>query len=193
MLEKQSITSDEALRLLEALQPTLQEHPLSPDRAGTEPVARTASVPDFQRFRLLSYIPFAAALVILASSVFGTYALYRAADSQVTAWFVVLLIVAVLALLFAALTLWMAAAPWLHVRVRDHAGHRIAISLPLPLRLAHWGLRLAHRFARDETTAQLDAAADMVEVVRTSLRRPFSEPISVNVDDEGEHVEVYIG
>ncbi len=119
--------------------------------------------------------------------------LNRHAESRITAGFVVVLIVAVLALLLAALTLWMATVPWLHVHVRDHAGHRIAISLPLPLRLVHWGLHLAHRFVHDEATAQLDVAADLVEAMRAGLRAPVGEPIAIDVDDNGERVQVYIG
>jgi hypothetical protein len=193
MLEKGTISADEAHRLLGAVRPALDKQPESVQHTATEPPSPAASAPDFRRYRLLSYIPLAGALVILFLSGWGAYVLYRHAETRITAGFVVVLIVAVLALLLAALTLWMATVPWLHVRIRDHTGHRIAISLPLPLRLAYWGLHLARRFVHDESTAQLDAAAHMIQAVRTSLPTPTREPIAIDVDDDGERVQVYIG
>jgi hypothetical protein len=192
MLEKGTISADEAHQLLVALQPDQERGSTGAQATVTEPTLGP-SAPSFRRYRLLSYIPFAVALVILLLCGWWTYARYGQTEGRITAGLVILLIVTALVLLLAAVTLWMTVTPWLHVRVRDRAGHRIAISIPLPLRLAYWGLNLAQRFVHDESTAQLDAAAQMVQVVRTSQSRLTKEPIAIDVDDGGERVQVYIG
>jgi hypothetical protein len=102
-------------------------------------------------------------------------------------WFPFLLGVTVMALAWASRT-----ARWLHVRVEQKEGEspqRIAISLPIPLRLTAWFLRtFGHKIPHlgntglDELIVALDA---------TSPETPFY--VEVNEGANGEHVEVYIG
>jgi hypothetical protein len=193
MLEQGTISADEAHRLLIAVRPDRETQTEDVRPGATELAAGGPNAPNFRRYRVLSYIPFGVALVIFLLCSWWTYVLYRNTGGRTTGGLVVLLIVTVLVLMVTAVTLWMSATPWLHVRVRDRDGHRIAISLPLPLRLAYWGLHLAGRFVHDESTAQLDAAAQMVEALRISQSKLTREPIAIDVDDEGERVQVYIG
>jgi len=192
MLERGTISADEAHQLLIAAQPDREKQPEDLQLTAAES-AVGRKTPDFRRYRLLSYIPFGVSLALLLLCGWASYVLYRHAAGRITASLAILVIVTALVLLLTAITLWMSATPWLHVRVRDRGGHRIAISLPLPLTLAYWGLHLAQRFVHDETTAQLDAAAQMVQAVRTSRSSLTREPIAIDVDDEGERVQVYIG
>jgi len=192
MLEQGAISADEAHQLLMAIQPDREKQPADVQLASAEPVSGSAA-PNFRRYRLLSRIPFGVSLAILLLCVWWTYTLYRNTGGHVTAGLVVLLIVTALMLLLTVVTLWMSATPWLHVRIRDRGGRRIAISLPLPLTLAYWGLHLAQRFVHDQSTPQLDAAAQMVQAVRSSRPNLTREPIAIDVDDEGERVQVYIG
>ena len=85
---------------------------------------------------------------------------------------------------------WSRTARWVHVRVSETDGDRFRISLPLPLGMAAWGLRVARRFTDKETRANLDLAASLLSMVTLA---PGDEPISVEVDDEdGDHVQVII-
>ncbi len=81
-------------------------------------------------------------------------------------------------------------APWLHVRIQERDGQRFAISLPLPLSLANWGLKAAQYFMPPEQTAYLETAAIFVDEMKKS---PDREPIIIDVDDDGDKVQIYIG
>jgi hypothetical protein len=86
---------------------------------------------------------------------------------------------------------WIVNAPWLHVRISNADGSRIAISLPLPLDLLDWGVHIAERFVGEEVSTCLGASS---EVLR-SLRRTGGarQPIELRVDEGDERVRVYIG
>jgi hypothetical protein len=137
-------------------------------------------------------------MLLLVLTGWGTYTLYTRTEGQITFWFVVLVILLVLTFLATALSLWAITAPWLHVRIRSapskgSGGTRIAISLPVPLALAGWGLQVAHRFVDQDVAGHLQAAAALVGAMRQNLGKPGTEPIVVDVDDEDERVQVYIG
>ncbi|MBN2046567.1 MAG: hypothetical protein JW750_01890 [Anaerolineaceae bacterium] len=86
-------------------------------------------------------------------------------------------------------------SPWLHVRVKTNETEwprRIAISLPLPLRLANVILRAlknTNLVKLNGTPLELDDISELLETVRKE-----NEPISIHVDgDDGEQVDVFIG
>jgi len=82
-------------------------------------------------------------------------------------------------------------APWLHLRVQEQDGQRFAISLPLPLGLAHWIIAIARNFVPKDQAAHLETADSFVTAMRDDPRR---EPIIIDVDDDdGDKVEIYIG
>jgi hypothetical protein len=193
MLEEGKITAQEASRLLEAIEPRGETHAAAQE-AGTLALAGSASAsPEMQRFRRLSQIPFAIALTVLILSGWGTYALCSRTEGRITLGFVVVLIVLILAVLSTIVTFWMTQVPWLHVRIQQRQGRRIAFSFPLPLTLANWGLRIAYRFVDQNTVPHLDTAAELVKGMRGSLRTSGGEPIVVDVDDADDRVQVYIG
>ncbi|MBN2149023.1 MAG: hypothetical protein JW726_16680 [Anaerolineales bacterium] len=103
-------------------------------------------------------------------------------------WFPFLLGVLVLALAASSRT-----ARWLHVRVTQKPGEtpqRIAISMPLPLRLGGWFFKtFRHRIPGLEEVPNVD------EMLRALEHASPDQPFYVEVDegDDGERVEVYIG
>ena len=85
-------------------------------------------------------------------------------------------------------------ATWLHVRVREKEGRRIAISMPLPLRLANWGIGIARGFVDDDTRSHLTMASEFIRAAQDTMREPGAAPLFIDVDDDdGDQVEVYIG
>jgi hypothetical protein len=102
-------------------------------------------------------------------------------------WFPFLFGVFVMALSWASRT-----ARWLHVRIHRQPGdgpRNIAISFPLPLRLAAWFVRTFNvRVPKLERTS-LDELILALE--HTTPDAPFF--VEVQDDDDGERVEVYIG
>jgi hypothetical protein len=81
--------------------------------------------------------------------------------------------------------------PWLHLRVQEKEGRRIAISLPMPMRLMNWGLGLARHFIPKEQAMHLETAAVLVTVMKDNTDQ---DPIIIDVDDEdGDKVQIFIG
>ncbi len=83
-------------------------------------------------------------------------------------------------------------ARWLHVRVHRQPGEtpqRIFISMPLPLRLAAWAVRIFH--IRTPELDQASLANLIMSLEKTSPEAPLY--IHVNDSADGERVEVYIG
>ena len=196
MLDQGTITVDEANQLLEAAQDgTSQAVEESAD-------APTAVSPNMQRFRLLSYIPFGVSLLLFLLVGWGTYALSRRADGRITAGFVAMLILLVFVLLTTLLAFAMTRMPWVHVRIQSKnkgategkpTPKRFAISLPVPLSLGQWGLRIAHRFVGEDHAVELDTAATLLQSVKHDLGKPGTDPIVVDIDDADERVQIYIG
>lgn len=196
MLRQGTITVDEASQLLAAAEDTALQ------TIANEAEASSSSFPDLSRFRRLSYIPFGVSLLLLLLIGWGTFALSRRVDGRVTAGVVIMLILLVLMLLATLLTFAMTQVPWLHVRVQSRAGgasegkpfrRKFAISLPVPLTLAQWGLRIAGRYVDEDQASQLQGAAALVKSVKHDLGKPETDPIVVDVDDEDERVQIYIG
>jgi hypothetical protein len=196
MLEQGTITADEAARLLEAIasDDQAQEDAPSPSEpAALEPdeVIPGSPIADPIRWYWMQRIPLAVSLVMLIASAWGLYALYRRADARITAGWVVVLVVFLFALLATVISAWMLTAPWIHVRIHERDGKRIAISLPVPLTLTTWGIRIARRYVDDQTAQYLDTSAEFLSTMRKDHKR--SGPITVNVDEGDHRVQVYIG
>ncbi len=103
------------------------------------------------------------------------------------AWFPFILGVLVMALAWSSRT-----APWLHVRVHQRPGQtpqKIAISFPLPIRLAGWGLRTFGHFIPNMEGVDLTGVMTAIEESAKD-----GTPFFVDVDDDdGERVQVFIG
>lgn len=103
------------------------------------------------------------------------------------AWFPFMLGVFVMALAWSSRT-----APWLHVRIHQRPGQtpqRIAISFPLPIRFASWGLRTFGHYIPNMEGVDLEGV-----LVALNESSKDGTPFFVDVDDEdGERVQVFIG
>jgi hypothetical protein len=90
--------------------------------------------------------------------------------------------------LVAVLAWWSSSARWLHLRILEE-GKQIRISLPLPLRLAAWLIRLARPWVpqlRDTAVDELILSLAEVETQEGILMVDVTE-------GEGERVQVYFG
>lgn len=102
-------------------------------------------------------------------------------------WFPFLFGVLLMALAWASRT-----AHWIHIRVQQKPGERperIAISLPIPLRLTAWFLRTFRPHLGEMNKVN---PADMIMALKNvTPETPFY--VKVDEGDDGEKVEVYIG
>ena len=205
MLEQGTITVDEATGLLEAIATStvpaalgeLAEDGASPppesERTPVDPdqVIPGSLAPDAGRWKRIQQISLALSLIVLLFSAWGLYRIYVRADARITLGWVAVLMVFLSAASGTAIGFWLLTAPWLHVRIHERNGKRFAISLPVPLTLAHWGIKVARRYVDDETGTYLDTSAEFLKAMRREHGQ--AEPIVVNVDEDGQRVQVYIG
>ena len=107
-------------------------------------------------------------------------------------WFVCGFFPLLLGLLAMFLSWWSQTARWLHVRVRDQKGgkvNRVMISMPVPIRLAGWFLRVFG--------GSIPGRRDQPQVLETlpsmlSALEQDREPLSVEVNEkDGSEVQVY--
>ena len=103
------------------------------------------------------------------------------------AWFPFMLGVLLMALAWSSRT-----SPWLHVRVHQRPGQspqKIAISFPLPIRFAGWGLKTFGHYIPNMEGVDLEG---MLQAIDESAKD--GTPFFVDVDDDdGERVQVFIG
>jgi hypothetical protein len=81
---------------------------------------------------------------------------------------------------------------WLHIRLQQRAGEwpqRVAFSIPLPLRLLAWIVRIFGRHIPDVESRGMDQMILALE--STSPEAAFY--MDVNEGDDGERVQIFIG
>ncbi|MFC2037444.1 hypothetical protein ACFLYD_05685 [Chloroflexota bacterium] len=184
MLEAGQIDAEEAASLLSAL-------PL-PDADASAAVPETTTEPPEQRkdnwARFWIY-PFMAGGLVLFVALLVMGLLYAAGAAR--GWLVVCgWLPLILGLGIVLLAWWSRNATWLHLRIHEGEKQQIAFSVPLPLTLAAWGLRIAQPFVPQLKETGVD---DLIIALRDS--DPREEPISIDVqdDEDGERVQIYIG
>ena len=196
LLEEGRITAEEADNLLSAVGPEqsvgmVAGDPIVTGAPEAEAEATHAEQPNFSRFRGLWRVPFIIAAGSLLLSGVGLAFMYQADERVATLGFLCIWSIFLLAFVATILLLLARRAPWLHVRVQEQDGRRIAISLPLPLGLAHWILGFARYFVPKEQAMHLETADAFVTAMKEN---PDQDPIIIDVDDDdGDKVEVYIG
>lgn len=196
MLEEGRITAEEADRLLTAIGPEQDVSLVAGDAVVTgaqaeEPGAAYSDPPDYGRYQGLWRIPFIIAAGSLLLSGLGLAFMYQANEGVAALGFLCVWSIFLLAFVATILLLLARRAPWLHLRVQEQDGRRFAISLPLPLGLAHWIIGFAQNFVPKEQAVHLETADAFVTAMQED---PNREPIIIDVDDDdGDKVEIYIG
>lgn len=190
MLQDGKLTAVQAQELLDALEPAVPEEPEAIEGEIVEPI----EPPNMDRFRRFWQYPFFIMLAVLIGIGLGLRSMYQASEGALTFWFVCVLSLFILTFGLTALAFMSRSAPWVHVRVKEKDGHKIAISLPLPMGLAQWGIGIARNFVPEREQGNLDMAAEFIRSARHDLKGPDTEPLMINVDDEdGDQVQVFIG
>jgi len=187
MIQDGTISAEEGAKLLDALEPGSQPagQPASepsPDEGG----ATTAPVSPPSWARWVWVYPLAAGLGLLAIAGIFTGLVVR--DGRQLGWLACTLPPMILGALVMALAWWSRSARWLHVRVRD-GKKRINISLPLPLRLAAWGVRMARPWVPQLQDTAVDELILSLEEVDS---REGILAVEVN-EGADEQVRVYLG
>lgn len=130
--------------------------------------------------------------IVVIGSLFMLYAFQA---SGLGFWFFCTSVFFALGLLILVLAAQSRSARWLHLRVKQRPGQRpqnIAISFPIPLRFASWTMRIFGGFMPNTPGASPEDILTALDALEDSATP--ETPIYIKVDDEdGEHVEIYIG
>jgi hypothetical protein len=194
MVQEGVITAAEAEDLLDALEGTAAADNAAEPAADEAAVEAWASAQAEGKRHLpagpprpwMWVYPLAGGLVLLAVGGLLTARLVQGGTRL--GWLACTLPLIIFAALVAALAWWARTARWLHLYVRQE-GRRFRLSLPLPLRLSAWGLRLARRWVPRLQETGVD------EVIMTLAEMDVKGNVLLVEVDEGEdeQVQIYIG
>ncbi len=174
--------------------PPPQPEPAPRARAATPSATRTPLETRFARWRNWWYFPLSAGIFV---TVLSGWFLYLGTQNEWAGFWMACIWLPLLFGMFLTVLSWYShSSLWVHVRVntgQDEWPRRIAISLPLPLRLGAWFMRtFQHRIPGipNMENVPLD---EIITAVRKGVKP--EEPIYVEVDNGPgqEKVEVYIG
>lgn len=196
LIEGGKISAAEGIRLLNALagnpSASTEETPPPAPEATASPEPKSPR-PKFGEWRNWWLAPFAVGGGIALVSGLLMWVAWRVADAQLSVWLVLAACPFSFGLLLVLLALLSRNAKWIHIRVNNISGNgprRVALSFPLPVRLAAGFLRLFSPFIpklRETGVDELILALDET----TTPDNPFY--VEVDKGRGGEKVQVYIG
>jgi hypothetical protein len=187
-VEAGEISTQEAVRLINELGQTRSAEP-EPEEIEPEPEP-AQSQPPLQVPQNLSQFwvyPLYVGVGIVVLGAILLYAVYGASAGW--GWALCGWPIFAMGVLVVATAWWLRTARWVHVRVRGK--ENITISIPLPLRLTAWAFKIAQPFVPQLKDTGVD---EVITSLGDTLAKD-GQPIYVDVNDEeeGEHVQVYIG
>jgi hypothetical protein len=205
MIDDGKISAEQGLVLMRALEeaaneePELEEAGSDVDVVVEEPQSQAgqsgveaSSSPDFERklkkFRNLWIIPLVAGVIL---TIGGAYMMYAAMQAGgLGFWFFFAWLPFMIGVLLTALGFSSRTSRWIYLNIRQKPGEspqRIAFGFPLSL--VSWGVGLAGNFIPEKEDF---AVSEVMKALTGSALT--SEPLMVDVhDDDGTHVQVYIG
>jgi hypothetical protein len=144
------------------------------------------------RARRFAMIPLWAGVFITVFSAWGIYAIQQ--RSGVNFWFFVLIIPLLVGVLLIALGASAQTSKWLYVNVdRRHANdgpRNITLGFPLPLGLTAWFLRTFGHNIHGMRNTNVD---EIIQILDATGKSGAPLIINANDNEDGEHVQVYIG
>jgi hypothetical protein len=187
-IEKGDLSTEDGIQWLNQAAPkekTKVEIDMDPEDGAEHDPPPKISDEELNRWRHWWTYPMYVGLAIVVLSALWMNSAYQ--GSGYGFWFFCSWFPLALGVLLISLSWMSQRGPWIHVRVSGK--DNVAVSLPAPLGLAGWALRTFGQFipylertAVDEIISALDETAKS------------DTPLYINVDEEdGEHVEVFIG
>jgi hypothetical protein len=183
MVESGQIDTEQATQLLAALDAADDPEPSSPKALASE--AQHASGRKWSDFWIYPLMAGGGVLVLGALAAAWLSFSGPAFLSCACGWVPMLV-----GMLIMLLAWWSRSARWLHLRISEGGRRRIALSFPLPLSLAAWVLRLAQPFVPQLAETGVD---DLLIALRDADIDDEALVIDVQDEEDGEHVQVYIG
>jgi hypothetical protein len=185
-IEKGELSPDEGIDQLNqgAVIPTAVEPQFEEEEQQTPPPQ--ISEEELNRWKNWWQIPMYVGIGVVILSAFWLNSAYQ--NSGYGFWFFCSWVPMALGVLLISLSWMSQKGPWIHVRVRGK--ENVAISMPAPLGLVGWGLRNFGHYVPNLDETAIDEIINALDQTTKS-----DTPMYINVEDEedGEHVEVFIG
>jgi hypothetical protein len=198
MVEGGKISAQEAASLMRALDADADSVQAEMKVFQTEAASgfEGRDAPEFEevksRARRFAMIPLWIGVFLAVMSAWGIYSIQQ--NAGVNFWFFCLMVPLLLGVLLIALGAGGQGSKWLYVNVDRRKAHEwpqnITLGFPLPLGLTAWFLRNFGHNIRSMRKTNVDEIIQVLDATGKS-----SAPFIVNVNDneDGEHVQVYIG
>ncbi|HKG55316.1 MAG TPA: hypothetical protein VKB04_13725 [Anaerolineales bacterium] len=198
MVQDGRISAEQAANLMRAL-----DADSDPAEAEVEVVEAGASsgyerndAPEFEqvksRARRFAMIPLWIGVFIAVLSAWGIYSVQKSVG--VNFWFFCLMVPLLLGVLLIALGAGGEGSKWLYVNVdRRHAQdwpRNITLGFPLPLGLTAWFLRNFGQYIHGMEKTNVD---EIIQILDATGKSGAPLIINANDNEDGEHVQVYIG
>ena len=198
MVQDGKISAEQAASLMRAL-----DAAADPSEAEVEVIepgpgfsSEAPDAPEFEaikaRARRFAMIPLWIGVALTVLSAWAIYSVQQ--SSGMNFWFFFLMIPLLIGVLFIALGASGQTSRWLYVNVdrrNAHDGPRnITLGFPLPLGLTAWFLRTFGHNIRGMKNTNVDEIIQLLDATGKS-----GAPLIINANDneDGEHVQVYIG
>ena len=200
MVEEGKITAEQAASLMKALEAAADADVPGAEIEILEPVASSGGAstdaPEFEeikaRARRFAMIPLWIGVAITVLSAWGMYSAQQ--SGGLNFWFFLLLLPLLIGVLLIALGASGQSSRWLYVNVdRRHAhdGPRnITLGFPLPLGLTAWVLRT---FGHNMPGMNQTNVDEIIQILDATGKSGAPLIINANDNEDGEHVQVYIG
>ena len=202
MVEDGKITAEQAASLMRAIEADTDadavEAPIEILETGTATGGSEERVyaPEFEevkaRARRFAMIPLWIGVAITILSAWGIYSVQQ--SSGLSFWFFFLLIPLLIGVLLIALGASGQSARWLYINVdrrnAQEGPRNITLGFPLPLGLTAWVLRNFGHHMRGMDYTNVD---EIIQILDATGKSGAPLIINANDNEDGEHVQVYIG
>ena len=196
MVEEGKISADQAASLMRALDADSVPAEMKVIQTESGPGFEGSDAPEFEevksRARRLAMIPLWIGVFVAVLSAWGIYTVQQ--NSGLNFWFFCLLFPLFLGVLLIALGAGGQGSKWLYVNVDRREAHdwpqNITLGFPLPLGLTAWFLRNFGHNLRGMGKTNVD---EIIQVLDATGKSGAPLIVNVNDDEDGEHVQVYIG
>jgi SHOCT-like protein len=199
MVQDGKISAEQAASLMRALEADAAnpaEAEMEVIEAGASSGGERIDAPEFEqvkaRARRFAMIPLWVGVFLTVFSAWGMYSIQQ--NSGVNFWFFVLLFPLLLGVLLIALGAGAQNSKWLYVNVdrrnADEWPRNITLGFPLPLGLTAWFLRTFGHNIQGMKHTNVD---EIIQILDATGKSGAPLIINANDNEDGEHVQVYIG
>jgi len=195
MVEEGKITANEAMRLMKAIEDSPAQDEIEVIETGTNKNSRQNTDPRLtgisNKVKKFWMIPFWIGVGVTFLG--GLSMFYAIKASGFGFWFYCAWLPFLFGVGITALSASSRTARWMVICVERKGGerqHKFFFGLPLPLNLAAWVLR---NFGQKIPNLEKTHVDEILQAIEKTITSKSSLIINVENDDNGEHVQVYVG